>query len=394
VIDIWTTLRWFYPYFDDLRIDWDRELTDAVLASARVTSANELLATLGKLVAALRDDHATVYRPGHDNGVLPLVFHKLDSRLYITNGIGAYGDLFQRGSVLDAIDDTPADVAISQLASTISAATASWLNAAVPLLLGDGPAGAMVSVRARQPDGTLVTVRVPRLARSKYLAQKIEPRPTSGSELATGIYYIDSTKIDLAAWTALLPTLRSSRGVICDLRGGATPAAFQILAHFIDHEIKSPYWDIPIASVTSKRYERSWSSILPSSPRLSASLIFVVNGRTASAPETILQYARAASVGFVIGEPTGGTNGNVASFDSLAGLRVRFTGMRVLNQDSSLFHGRGIAPDLVVHPTVDGIRAGKDEILEAAVAHLLGAAGSPTPAQAHEKPPDGPSHGQ
>ena len=32
----------------------------------------------------------------------------------------------------------------------------------------------------------------------------------------------------------------------------------------------------------------------------------------------------------------------------------------------------GIVPDLVVHPTVEGIRAGRDEVLEAALEAVLG----------------------
>jgi hypothetical protein len=48
------------------------------------------------------------------------------------------------------------------------------------------------------------------------------------------------------------------------------------------------------------------------------------------------------------------------------------TGMRVPLPDGTALHGRGIVPDEVVHPTLEGIR-GRDEVLEAAigVAHKL-----------------------
>ncbi|HEY0481040.1 MAG TPA: S41 family peptidase, partial [Kofleriaceae bacterium] len=154
-------------------------------------------------------------------------------------------------------------------------------------------------------------------------------------------------------------------------RDGASPAGFLILAHFIDHEIKSPYWDKPISSVLERKYERTQASIFPLQPRLSAKLIFVANGRSASSPETILQYARAAGLGIIVGEPTGGTNGDVATFDSLNGISVRFTGLRALNQDGSVLHGRGITPDVVAHPTAAGIRDGRDEILEAAISRAM-----------------------
>jgi C-terminal processing protease CtpA/Prc len=225
----------------------------------------------------------------------------------------------------------------------------------------------MVSLGVLKPDGSRATVRVPRITRRRYLAQKYEGRPASGSEVAPGVYYVDLARADDAMWKNVLPKLSASRAVICDLREGASPASFEILAHFIDHEIKSPYWDKPILSLHERKYERTQLSIFPQQPRLSAKLIFIADGGTASAPETVLQYAHAAGLGVVVGEYTGGTNGDVAAFESLNGLRIRFTGLRAVNQDGTVIHGHGIAPDVVVHPTVAGIVAGRDELLEAAV---------------------------
>jgi hypothetical protein len=370
-VDIWVTLRWFYPYFDDLGIDWNHELTRALVASAQARSSDELFLALSRLVAGLRDDHAVIYRPDYDNGVLPLLFRELDSKLYFVKGIGEYSTVLPRGSILVSLDGVPADVVIKQISSTISAATPAWLHAYLPLTLGDGPTGIMLSVVAKQPDGELATIRVPRVARSRYVAQKREDRPASGTEVATGVYYLDLSRADDAMWKDVLPKLGSSRAVICDVRDGASPAGFLILAHFIDHEIKSPYWDKPISSVLERKYERTQASIFPLQPRLSAKLIFVANGRSASSPETILQYARAAGLGIIVGEPTGGTNGDVATFDSLNGISVRFTGLRALNQDGSVLHGRGITPDVVAHPTAAGIRDGRDEILEAAISRAM-----------------------
>jgi hypothetical protein len=38
--------------------------------------------------------------------------------------------------------------------------------------------------------------------------------------------------------------------------------------------------------------------------------------------------------------------------------------------DGTEFVGVGIQPDIVVHPTVKGVAAGKDEVLDAAVQYL------------------------
>jgi len=96
----------------------------------------------------------------------------------------------------------------------------------------------------------------------------------------------------------------------------------------------------------------------------------LADGRSASAPETVLQIVRGHRLGMVIGERTGGTNGNVASFQVPGGYTVRFTGMRAVNHDGSLLHGKGIDPDVPVAVTVAGTIAGRDEVLDAAVEML------------------------
>ena len=76
---------------------------------------------------------------------------------------------------------------------------------------------------------------------------------------------------------------------------------------------------------------------------------------------------------------TAGTNGNVASFDVPGGFSIVFTGMRVTRHDGhSPFHIEGEKPDIRIEPTLVGLRAGRDEVLEHAVA-LLRSAVSPRP---------------
>jgi hypothetical protein len=57
-------------------------------------------------------------------------------------------------------------------------------------------------------------------------------------------------------------------------------------------------------------------------------------------------------------------------------MTVLFTGMRVTRHDGSPFHLVGVVPRIPVEPTVEGIRAGRDDVLERALAHLAG--GRPT----------------
>lgn len=70
---------------------------------------------------------------------------------------------------------------------------------------------------------------------------------------------------------------------------------------------------------------------------------------------------------FFIGEPSAGTNGVPITVQLPGGFSMRFTGMRVPLQDGTALQGHGIVPDQVVHPTLTGVRAGRDEVLETAL---------------------------
>jgi C-terminal processing protease CtpA/Prc len=72
-------------------------------------------------------------------------------------------------------------------------------------------------------------------------------------------------------------------------------------------------------------------------------------------------------LGEIVGERTAGTNGNVNPFTLPGSYTVTWTGMRVLKRDGTPHHGVGILPTVPVSPTIAGLRAGRDEVLERAV---------------------------
>jgi C-terminal processing protease CtpA/Prc len=126
-------------------------------------------------------------------------------------------------------------------------------------------------------------------------------------------------------------------------------------------------WQIPVLpTVGAPAYLGSRWSLRPLQPRLTAPVVALLDGQTASADETIAQIIRDHHLGLLVGETSAGSNGDPSTFRVPGGFEVRFTAMRVANRDGSTIHGQGITPHKVVHPTLEGVRAGRDEILEAA----------------------------
>lgn len=74
----------------------------------------------------------------------------------------------------------------------------------------------------------------------------------------------------------------------------------------------------------------------------------------------------------IVGSTTAGADGNVSPIPLPGGARAMISGIGVFYPDRSPTQRIGIIPDLEVRPTIEGIRAGRDEVLEAAVSHALG----------------------
>lgn len=71
--------------------------------------------------------------------------------------------------------------------------------------------------------------------------------------------------------------------------------------------------------------------------------------------------------------PTTGANGDVTWFPVPGGIRINFSGHDVRWPDGRQLQRVGLKPDVEVAPTIAGIRAGRDEVLEKAVEYLSGA---------------------
>jgi hypothetical protein len=367
VIDEWLVLCWFYPYSDDVKLNWSDEFTLVVQKAAQARSSDEIEAAAQELIAKLHDGHGFLNRFTVD-GVLPFMFRRVGDRVLTVKSLPAYEDVLPHGSTITAIEGTPIAELLAQTAAKISAATAAYHDFAISRFLTYGRTGELVRLSARTPGagGKLVEVTVPRLY-GTILGQLNEDHPQSGYEVAAGVYYVDLATISQDQLHVLLPKLVNARAVICDARGFITEDAWHLIAHMLDRTAWSPRWLSPIVTAAgTKQYEENRWWMSPKLPHVQARPIFLADGRSISQAETVLQMVKSEHLGTIVGESTAGTNGNIVLYETFGRMKVVFTGLRTLNADGTLLHGHGVTPDLVVRSTADGIAAGKDEILEAA----------------------------
>jgi C-terminal processing protease CtpA/Prc len=98
--------------------------------------------------------------------------------------------------------------------------------------------------------------------------------------------------------------------------------------------------------------------------------VLLIDERAVSQAEHTVLFLEAANGTKFIGSPTQGANGDVTNFSLPGGIHVYFSGQGVWHADGRQLQRVGLQPDSEVRPTLAGIRAGKDEVLDRAIEYL------------------------
>jgi C-terminal processing protease CtpA/Prc len=96
-------------------------------------------------------------------------------------------------------------------------------------------------------------------------------------------------------------------------------------------------------------------------------LVVLVNEATISQAEYTAMAFRAGDNTVIIGSQTQGADGNVSLIPLPGGLKAGISGIGVYYPDGRGTQRIGIVPDIEVKPTIQGVREGRDELLEKAI---------------------------
>lgn len=362
VVMAWSVLRQFYPYFDTSPISWKDELPRALSEASADRDAAAFKATLERLIAALGDGHGAVSGPQDRLGRLPVQLAWIEGHVVVT-AVGP-GATLQPGDVVSRLDGVDMTVRLAEAEAQVSGATPQWRRWRALNLVSFGAAGTTAHLDILR-DGV---PRTAELTRSTTQPPS-EPRPDSLSEPRPDYVYVDLDRISDADLKAAIPRLAAAKGVIFDLRGYPKPRP-DFLAHLSDRTVTSAEWNVPILTRPDQQgatWKPSHWTLPPQAPRVAGKVVFITDGRAISYAESVLGVVEGAHLAAIVGEPTAGTNGDVVSLPLAGGYAIRWTGLKVLKSDGSRHHGVGIIPTVPAHRTLAGVRAGRDELLEAAL---------------------------
>ena len=390
----WSEVKYNFGYPEKLvALNWDQMYLDWIPRVLDTKLTTDYYRELMLLCARLSDGHTNVYAPPESdiNAKPPLRTGLIDGRVVIQEvrspALEARG--VRAGMEIVAVDGEPAlDYARREVEPYQSASTPQdrenrtyWYG------FLRGPSAKPVRLTLQDAGGKRSEVE---LARSGYTDARSAP-PFEWRMLEGNIAYVALNSFEngqvVDQWRQAFAEISKASAIILDLRingGGDTDIGFQILgdlaaAPFLGSRQRERKYD------PTERARGTWMEFVdippdPVQPRpggyTSKPVVVLASAATFSAAEDFLVAWKNSGRGKIIGEPSGGSTGQPLSFTLPGGGTARVCTKKDTFPDGAEWVGKGIDPDILVHPSLADVQAGKDTVLDRALAFLRSAAGN------------------
>jgi C-terminal processing protease CtpA/Prc len=178
-------------------------------------------------------------------------------------------------------------------------------------------------------------------------------------------------------------TFKNTKGIIIDIRNYPKTFVPFLLGSYFVSSSSIPYF-LPSSSTPFVKFtigntdnpgEFTFTKTLTipkAKDTYKGKLIVIVNEITQSQAEYTAMAFRAGANTTIIGSTTAGADGNVSTIILPGGLETRISGIGVYYPNGKETQRVGIVPDIIVKPTIEGIKKGKDELIEKAIELIKG----------------------
>jgi C-terminal processing protease CtpA/Prc len=376
VYRLWGVMDAFFPYKHLLDKPWDGVLEEFVPQALAAQDALQYAQVMARMAARTQDSHVGVSGSAELSRLLgtappPFVVRYIEGKPIVTrimdpketNGIVLGDEIVSVDGV--SVADRARQI---EQHTTHSTPAARDRTVAGRLLSGEDKASAKLMIRGA--DGSVREVSVPR---SRIFSVREQRDGPVFRMLEHNIGYADLDRLETADVPKAFDQFANAAAIVFDMRGYPRGTAWAIAPRI---NTKKPaaaaMFFRPILTAGSSRERLSFMQELPptTTPVYSPPTVMLIDDRAISQAEHTGLFFKAANGTTFIGSPTMGANGDVTTLVLPGNLRVSFTGHDVRWPDGRQLQRVGLQPDVEVRPTIAGVRAGRDEVLERAVEWL------------------------
>jgi C-terminal processing protease CtpA/Prc len=373
---MWSVVRWFNPYRHLMHEDWDQVLLRFIPRLEAAADSVGYALTIAEMWTQIHDSHGFV-RSDVVRAWVGLGFPPVDVRMIqgaptvtgFVNASAAKAAGIAIGDVIITVDGEVAKNRLDRLRPVTPGGTPQALSRDVAYRLLRGPDSSVAVVQVRGADGRVRSLNFRRSRDFIPTAERTEPilRLLPGN-----IGYVDLDRLEPGMVDSMFTMFRSTQAIIFDMRGYPRGTAWVIGPRLTSRRgVAAARFErpTPMGRDTTEVTTTSFLQRLPESTGAvyHGVTVMLIDERTQSQAEHTGLFFKAANGTVLIGSPSAGANGDETRFAVPGRIMLSISGQAVRYPDGRELQGVGLLPDVTVHPTLRGIRAGQDEVLQRAL---------------------------
>lgn len=371
----WNMVQYYFPNRHLMDENWDDVLKEFI--PKMVTAEDELQCKLYiiQFIGKIQDTHANVWgkeattRTYFGNQIVPVFVRFVEKQpvvIALADSLPSDYPL-QVGDVILKIDGVPAQECIQRIKPYCTASNEPTLmrNVGRKLLRTNADE---VSIKVARSNGDF-EFSVPTWTIGEKRAR--QPSPGSHRIIEGDIGYIYPEALERGQGQDVMETFMDKKGVIFDMR--CYPGDF--LPYTVVGKLLLPHRATFVQFTKGSKshpgaFTFSGEAKIGKSKNKDAytgKIVVLIDDRTQSSAEYQTMALQQVPGAVVIGSQTSGADGNVSSIYLPGNVFTYISGIGILTPEGDETQRIGIVPDIELKPTLAGIQAGRDELLEKAI---------------------------
>jgi len=376
----WNIIEYWHPDRNVIGEDWDKVLATFIprLALAKDRTGYQL--QLMALIAKVNDTHANLWsslavRPPVGQCHLPVSLRFVQHQVVVTgiDDMPSNALTLKMGDVIAKLDGRPISALVKEWTPYYADSNEAARLRDIATYMTRGPCSDVhLTVRRGDHDLQFKVSRVP--LPGGHLAFAFHDLPGPAFRLLSHeVAYLKLSSASASQAADDIKLAAGTKGLIVDARN--YPSEFMVFALgslLVDRP--TPFAQFTVGDLSNPgTFHWTPSLILkPKAAHYDGKVVILVDEVTQSQAEYTTMAFRAAPGSLVVGSTTAGADGNVSRIPLPGDLFTLISGIGVFYPDRRPTQRVGIVPDVVVEPTIEAVRAGRDLVLEEALRLILG----------------------
>lgn len=369
----WNIIEYYYPYRTVMGEDWNEVLNEFIPKIIQSDDDLSYKLTLSELTSKIHDSHAsindmagTLYNYWGTN-IAPIKFLLVENKIVVTDIINKYENdcNLKVGDVILEINNKDIFEIIKEKSKYISfSRDEAIVNGLKYFLFRTSDDTLDLKI---ERDGKDLTEEI-----KCYNLNEVDIGEINGEShelLSDNIGYINPGVLAKGEVAMIMDKFKDTDGIIVDLSYYPSDMITYTMPNYLlPEETVFSKLTIPNKAIPGEFiFTEDITVGKNNKDYYKGKIVVIINECTQSNAEFTAMALRKSPNAVVIGENSIGADGNMANITLPGGIRTTITGIGVYTPEGLETQRVGVKPDIYVKPTIQGIRDGKDELLEKAI---------------------------